>query len=252
MTTAQVCNPNCGPSYCRGDLNCSGTVDFGDINPFVLALSDPNAYRAQFPNCPWPQNADINADGAVNFGDINPFVACLSNGGGPCAAHPPHGPCNTVAGPRAEGNVWAGRGTVCNDPNHPACCQIVCDPNMVQEGEPVCANGYVDTFDAGCNSTPASFKTITCGTTVCGNAGTYLDPNHLPVRDTDWYRVVVSSGPGRELHLYRERRVPGPDVRPRRRSVRPEQSSDLVLHGRQRNRRQVHADRYHDARAEHR
>ena len=199
ISTANACRPDiCVPqvSYCRGDLNCSGGVDFGDINPFVLALSDPNAYRAQFPSCPWPQNADVNADGLVDFGDINPFVACLSNGGGPCAAHPPHGPCNTVAGPRAEGSVWAGRGTVCNDPNNPACCQILCDPNMVAEGEPVCANGYVDTYDAGCNSTPASFKTIACNTTICGNAGTYKTAGGQDTRDTDYYQVTVGSGPG--------------------------------------------------------
>jgi hypothetical protein len=60
-----------------GDLNCDGEVDFGDINPFVLALVDPGAYAAMFPNCDI-LNADINGDGLVNFGDINPFVALLS------------------------------------------------------------------------------------------------------------------------------------------------------------------------------
>ncbi len=34
-----------------GDLNCDGVVDFGDINPFVLALSDPAGYAAAFPDC---------------------------------------------------------------------------------------------------------------------------------------------------------------------------------------------------------
>ena len=60
-----------------GDLNCDGNVDFGDINPFVLALSDPAGYAAQYPNCDI-QNGDINTDGVVDFGDINPFVALLS------------------------------------------------------------------------------------------------------------------------------------------------------------------------------
>jgi hypothetical protein len=32
--------PAGGPTICRGDLNCSGFIDFGDINPFVLALSN--------------------------------------------------------------------------------------------------------------------------------------------------------------------------------------------------------------------
>ena len=35
-----------------GDLNCDAVVDFGDINPFVLALSDPAGYHTQYPNCP--------------------------------------------------------------------------------------------------------------------------------------------------------------------------------------------------------
>ena len=70
-------------SACPGDCNCDGRVDFGDINPFVLALSDFNAWRTQFPNCP-VANPDVNGDGHVDFGDINPFVALLSGGGGPC------------------------------------------------------------------------------------------------------------------------------------------------------------------------
>jgi hypothetical protein len=68
---------------CVGDLNCDGQVDFGDINPFVLRLSNPAAYAAQYPGCP-DGNGDIDGDSAVNFGDINPFVSLMSNGQGPC------------------------------------------------------------------------------------------------------------------------------------------------------------------------
>jgi methionine-rich copper-binding protein CopC len=60
-----------------GDLNCNGVVNFDDIDPFVLALSDPAGYGAQFTGCPLA-NADANADGNVNFDDISPFVAILS------------------------------------------------------------------------------------------------------------------------------------------------------------------------------
>lgn len=79
-----------GPTICRGDLNCDGVIDFDDINPFVLALSNWTAWLTQYPHCP-PENADINADGkfggAQGFGDINPFVALLASSGGypiPC------------------------------------------------------------------------------------------------------------------------------------------------------------------------
>jgi len=63
-----------------GDLNCDGTVDFGDINPFVLYLSDFAAWQAAHPGCP-ATNGDINGDGLYpNFGDINPFVSLLTAG----------------------------------------------------------------------------------------------------------------------------------------------------------------------------
>lgn len=62
-----------------GDLNCDGSVNILDINPFVLAVSDPAAYAAAFPDC--NRNlGDINGDGQVNVLDINPFVALISGG----------------------------------------------------------------------------------------------------------------------------------------------------------------------------
>ena len=60
-----------------GDLNCDGSVDFGDINPFVLALTNPAGYQAAYPDCNIDL-ADINGDGLVDFGDINPFVRLLT------------------------------------------------------------------------------------------------------------------------------------------------------------------------------
>jgi subtilisin family serine protease len=64
----------------RGDLNCDGAVNFGDINPFVLYLSDFSAWQAAHPGCP-AANGDINGDGVYgqgSLGDINPFVALLT------------------------------------------------------------------------------------------------------------------------------------------------------------------------------
>ncbi len=62
-----------------GDVNCDGVVDFGDINPFVLLLSNPSLWQETYSECR-KLNGDINGDGTVNFGDINPFVNCLSTG----------------------------------------------------------------------------------------------------------------------------------------------------------------------------
>ncbi len=60
-----------------GDLNCSGSVGFDDINPFVTALvGGPVAYAAEYPGCNY-YNGDIDGDGEVGFSDINPFVDLL-------------------------------------------------------------------------------------------------------------------------------------------------------------------------------
>jgi hypothetical protein len=61
-----------------GDLNCDGSVDFGDINPFVLYLSNYALWQTTYDGCD-PLNGDINGDGTYpSFGDINPFVALLT------------------------------------------------------------------------------------------------------------------------------------------------------------------------------
>jgi hypothetical protein len=69
-----TCESN--PCGFPGDMNCSGAVDFDDIDPFVLALSGEEGYEAQYPDCQW-LNGDIDHNGAVDFDDIDPFVALL-------------------------------------------------------------------------------------------------------------------------------------------------------------------------------
>ena len=64
-----------------GDCNCDGVIDNGDINAFVLALSDPAGYRARYPDCNL-MNSDCNQDGRADFGDITPFVELLTQAGG--------------------------------------------------------------------------------------------------------------------------------------------------------------------------
>jgi hypothetical protein len=66
-----------------------------------------------------------------------------------------------------------------------------CPVNGVLEGEPVCSDGYVDTFNAGCNSTPATFVTLPCdpNLTICGTYGTFNTNNS---RDTDWYQFTLT------------------------------------------------------------
>ncbi len=60
-----------------GDTNCDGVVDAFDIEPFILAMTDPQAYAMRFPECDL-QTADVNGDGVVDAFDIEPFVARLA------------------------------------------------------------------------------------------------------------------------------------------------------------------------------
>jgi hypothetical protein len=59
-----------------GDLNCDGTVNTGDIAPFVLALIDPAGYAIQYPAC-HIQSADMDVNHHVDGGDIRSFITKL-------------------------------------------------------------------------------------------------------------------------------------------------------------------------------
>ncbi len=79
------------PPVCTGDLNCDGLIDFGDINPYVLFLSNNAAWVTAFPGCN-PLNGDINCDGTYgqgSFGDINPFVSLMTQCGTGCTCPGP-------------------------------------------------------------------------------------------------------------------------------------------------------------------
>ncbi len=65
-----------GAAWALGDMNCDGSVDFFDIDAFVLAVTDPAGYEAAFPDCDI-MNADCNEDGSVDFFDIDSFVEII-------------------------------------------------------------------------------------------------------------------------------------------------------------------------------
>jgi hypothetical protein len=78
--TSQDQNNDGIPDECEivaGDMNCDGSINFGDINPFVLVMTSPYQYHLTYPNC-LAMNGDVNHDGSVNFADINPFVGLLT------------------------------------------------------------------------------------------------------------------------------------------------------------------------------
>jgi len=77
--TSQDANRNGIPDECeglKGDLNCDGVINESDIDPFVLALTNPKSYAKMYPKCNI-LNADCNADGQVNNFDIDPFAKLL-------------------------------------------------------------------------------------------------------------------------------------------------------------------------------
>jgi hypothetical protein len=78
--------PFSGGGLDDGDMNGDGAVNNLDIAPFSLALTDPGAFAAQFPNVPL-LTGDIDNNGAFNNLDISPFAALLV--GGPAAVPEP-------------------------------------------------------------------------------------------------------------------------------------------------------------------
>jgi hypothetical protein len=79
-TGAAVWKNNAGTSFTVktvvGDVNCDGSFDGFDIDPFFLALGDPNAWAASWPECVL-SNGDVNGDQSVDGFDIDPFFALL-------------------------------------------------------------------------------------------------------------------------------------------------------------------------------
>ncbi len=64
------------PPVLRGDTNCDGSIDFFDIDPFLLALFNPAAYQTAFPACT-VSSADTNGDGSIDFFDIDAFLLLI-------------------------------------------------------------------------------------------------------------------------------------------------------------------------------
>jgi hypothetical protein len=62
-----------------GDLNCDWSIDFFDIDPFLLALFEPATYPLVYPACDITL-ADVNEDGFIDYFDVDPFLGVLFNG----------------------------------------------------------------------------------------------------------------------------------------------------------------------------
>ncbi len=66
-----------------GDADCDGVVSNRDVNAFAAATAGRQIYEQQYPGCNW-LNSDCNGDGSVNWRDIDAFVLvlnCMTNPG---------------------------------------------------------------------------------------------------------------------------------------------------------------------------
>ena len=75
-------------------------------------------------------------------------------------------------------------------------CQVPCPTGGLAEGEPICQDDYVDSYNAGCQSNPIAFTDLPCtapgaALTVCGTYGGFLNGG-LSYRDTDWYQIELT------------------------------------------------------------
>jgi hypothetical protein len=198
-------HPGCEhpPDCCIGDMNCDGFINFADINPFVAYLSGYAGWQAEFPECS-PCNGDINCDGTYpDFGDINPFVALMVDCGGvepngcPCPGPnicPPPWVCDPGEGhpsckmhrERTQGDYWAGPNTTVAN-----CCTVTNPGFPLEDEEPnnPAADCATDVYNGGCNMTTPKFSTITCGGTIYAESANFGQGQ----RDTDWYRVTITT-----------------------------------------------------------
>ena len=60
-----------------GDLNGDGTLNSSDVDPFVLVMTDPEAFAQQYPDVD-PMLADVNGDGSINSLDIDGLTALIN------------------------------------------------------------------------------------------------------------------------------------------------------------------------------
>lgn len=122
-------------------------------------------------------------------------VSCFD---GACCLPSPQGCGNSYTLDTCEtvlGGLFMGYGTLCYDQiSNPTGVVCPCDVPCLgtPEGEPICFDGYADAFNAGCNSTPASWSTIACGDTVCGTSG-HFTTGGQGYRDTDWWNITFAT-----------------------------------------------------------
>ncbi len=130
-----------------------------------------------------PANAPYIGTVEADFVAVGP--CCFTDGA--CVELP-----NVECG--AAGGLPAASGTDCGTAD---CCVPSEGGGGAPEGEPGgggCIDGYVDTFNGGCNSPVAVFQPIEANELVIGTSGTFESDSGEAMRDTDWYCYTHGGG----------------------------------------------------------
>ncbi len=86
------------------------------------------------------------------------------------------------------GGSWHGANTLCDQ----CPCITPCPDGGIDEGEPICEDNYIDTFNGGCTAQEPHFSPLNLGETVCGTSGVFFNGvDNVP--EFDWYQVEVVS-----------------------------------------------------------
>ncbi len=96
-------------------------------------------------------------------------------------------------------DAWQGENTDCEPNLCPPPQPVVCPPGALIEGEPPCADGYIDEFNSGCGGDPMVWTPINpqaggCAV-MCAKSCTFLSNEGWELRDTDWFESIGTGGP---------------------------------------------------------
>jgi len=79
-----------------GDMNVDGVVDELDVPLFMLALTNPAAYKTQVPYMEPNEIGDISGDGVFDFGDLSLFESAAGFSPGSVLSSPTPEPSSLV------------------------------------------------------------------------------------------------------------------------------------------------------------
>ncbi len=147
------------------------------------------------------------------FANPGPPGACCDRDQNPATCTDSVSRGNCLTGPT---KAWKEGLCAAFDDTTPHCATCISDATCISgatvSSEPNCSPGYVDTTNAGCESSPNAFESISCGQSICGTSGTHQSscvteadcaPGVLCTgnicagaddsRDTDWYELVLTA-----------------------------------------------------------